>query len=519
MKNKLFLLVIITSTLSAFSQNGALDASFNATGKLGSTDENANGITTDKDNKILVVGHDRQSTTHNIFVKRYLTNGSLDNSFGTNGRLNIDLNNDYDYGRCIKALDNGKYLISGQNSVGPYFRPFVMRITSNGLIDSTFGTNGVCLLTASQVNTDAWAFEVSSSGSIYVAGYTNINFVTKSVVWKVNPNGTMNTNFGSSGKTTINVNSNAERLFGIDLYNNRIVGVGTSYDGSMNSGTMVMLDTNGNLNNNFNSSGYLNYAYNNTETRLYDVSITANQIIFVGNYTNDTSANTTALVCSFKLNGTSNTNFGTSGVWTSNSGSISSFGSVVKDCKDNFYAGGYIMVNGLYQFRVGELTSAGALDVTFGTNGYFSSRINNQYDEAIEAIAMSKDSAIVFSGRTNSGAGITTSGIMKLHINDCKISNEVSINTQFKEPSAFYIYPNPTKSGGPLYLKLNTDETPYSELSFDIISFDGKVIYSDLKIYDPASSILPVGTYLSKGIYQVIIKSRTANSVQSFIIE
>ncbi len=496
------------------AQNGTLDTYFNTTGKLSSTDETANGITTDKKNNVLVIGHDRQSSTHNIFVKRYLPNGNLDNSFGTNGRLNIDLNNDYDYGRCIKALDNGKYLISGQNSVGPYFRPMVASITSDGKMDASFGTNGICILSTLQANSDAWAFEVSPSGSIYVAGYSTINSITKSVIWKVKEKGILDTNFGTNGETIISANSNAERLFGIDINNNKIVAIGSSYNGSYTEATLVMLDTNGNMNTNFNSTGYLKYSYNTSETRLYEVSITGKEVVCTGNYTNAGDAN--AIVCSFLLNGTLNSAFGNSGVWIDNVSSISSFGTIAKDCKDNFFVGGYAYQNSNVQFRVGKITKKGFLDSNFASNGYFSSRINSQYDEVIEAMALSSDSAIVVCGRTNSGASITTSGIMKLKVNGC--SNISGLTKTMALKSAYTIFPNPLKSGMPIYFKSNNDNIQLNELTFEIISYDGKVLFSAPQLNDQ-NAILPEGAYLAKGIYQLIIRSASSVQIQSFLVE
>src|SRR5438045_1939235 len=118
-KGLLFFVFLMVFFLSAQAQNGILDLSFNGTGKIDASYETANSITTDNNNNVLVLGHDRSSATLNIFLNRYLPNGTPDSSFGVNGRFLFDMNSDYDYGRCVKALSDGKYLISGQNSTGP----------------------------------------------------------------------------------------------------------------------------------------------------------------------------------------------------------------------------------------------------------------------------------------------------------------------------------------------------------------------------------------------------------------
>jgi len=508
----LFLLSI--SFCAIHAQNGVLDTSFNGTGVIDAAYETANSMTTDKNNKVLVIGHDRQSATKHIFVNRYASDGSPDKSFGNNGQLQLDVNSDYDYGRCIKALNNGQYLISGQNSAGPYFRAILARINQNGTLDSSFGVNGFCIINPNQQNCDAWSFEVSGSGSIYVSGYRSVNSVMKAVLWKVKPKGFIDSSFGTNGEKTMNTTSYAERFYGIDMNNgsNTIVAVGISYNGAYNEGFITMIDTNGKLQTGFNSVGYKKVAHNSQETRYNDVSLSNSQIIVVGHYVS--TGQNYLLVNSILPNGAFNPGFASGGIIAETS-TVSMFTCIIKDCKENFFLGGAVAVNSKLQFRVLRLKSNGLADSGFASNGYYSGRIKTDNDETVEAMTLYTDSGIVFGGRTDIGASTTTSGLMRLKTRSCKQFS--SIHTSVLNPLRLRIYPNPVKSSMPLSVKMNDKDL--NQVVLKIISSDGQLQFiSGTDNYTGTMTLLE-GMHLPCGFYNLIVETSSGVYSEAFVIE
>jgi uncharacterized delta-60 repeat protein len=108
------------NTLFRYNTNGTLDSSFGTNGKVaidltytGLPNANLSDITLQPDGKILATGTMNNFATiaSQIFITRYNTNGTLDSSFMGNGTL-LD-NNYYSYAMCIELQTDGKIVIGG----------------------------------------------------------------------------------------------------------------------------------------------------------------------------------------------------------------------------------------------------------------------------------------------------------------------------------------------------------------------------------------------------------------------
>jgi uncharacterized delta-60 repeat protein len=92
------------------------------------------------DGKILLTGR----TFNPVIVPllRLNSNGSLDNTFGTNGVVLIDFLTPCQNGISVIQLDNGKILLSGSKGSCSSLDFYITRLDSNGQIDNSFGING-----------------------------------------------------------------------------------------------------------------------------------------------------------------------------------------------------------------------------------------------------------------------------------------------------------------------------------------------------------------------------------------
>ena len=84
--------------LARFNSDGTLDNSFGNGGVVSTHTGDLGGeilsLTIQSDGKIIAVGHSSDVEAHTITLARYLTDGSLDNSFGDNGITKASFNND-----------------------------------------------------------------------------------------------------------------------------------------------------------------------------------------------------------------------------------------------------------------------------------------------------------------------------------------------------------------------------------------------------------------------------------------
>lgn len=86
--------------------------------------------------KILLTGNLSLGQNQNIGTIRFNSNGTLDSTFGTNGKIQT-IGNDFSGLSDIVLLNNGKILISTSEN-GITF----LQYNPNGTADVTFGNNG-----------------------------------------------------------------------------------------------------------------------------------------------------------------------------------------------------------------------------------------------------------------------------------------------------------------------------------------------------------------------------------------
>jgi uncharacterized delta-60 repeat protein len=108
---------------------------------------------------------------------RLLFNTGLDPLFGNGGTSRIDVADLADYAAAVHPLPDGRILVAGCATFGltadlhAVQRTFVARLTPNGALDASFGTNGIATeYDAAPPVTSVAALVVSANGWIYVGG-------------------------------------------------------------------------------------------------------------------------------------------------------------------------------------------------------------------------------------------------------------------------------------------------------------------------------------------------------------
>lgn len=124
--------------------------------------------------------------------------GSLDPSFGTGGKVTAHSGAD-DTAFAVTIQDDGKIVVAGHsdNEESGYV---VGRFLANGSIDPSFGTNGFSLFGDGVIWGDQWeefrSVAVDENGAIYAGGLYN---ASSFALAKLHPNGTLDGSFGTGG--------------------------------------------------------------------------------------------------------------------------------------------------------------------------------------------------------------------------------------------------------------------------------------------------------------------------------
>ncbi len=129
--------------------DGTLDTSFSTDGiqviDFGSTDY-AYGVAIDKENNIIVIGQTNDSTNGDteIGIAKLLSDGNLDTSFGGgDGKFEVDIGaNTPDYAHDVVIHDNTDITVVGHYFNGSDKDIIAIQLMASGTLDTTFGTNG-----------------------------------------------------------------------------------------------------------------------------------------------------------------------------------------------------------------------------------------------------------------------------------------------------------------------------------------------------------------------------------------
>ena len=181
------------------------NTSFGTSGKVlthfgTSSSDMAEAIVVQGDGKFIVVGFTtNDGTNYDVAVARYNTDGSLDTTYGTGGKLTFasDGPPSLDSHYLGATLDGyGKLLISAES--GGHF--MLARVTTAGALDTTFNSTGTVITDVGGTQQYANGVAVQSNGKIIVEGNALISGAHKIVVVRYTDTGSVDTTFGTSGK-------------------------------------------------------------------------------------------------------------------------------------------------------------------------------------------------------------------------------------------------------------------------------------------------------------------------------
>jgi uncharacterized delta-60 repeat protein len=228
--------------LARFNPDGTLDTSsdadpsvhFDTDGKVttdfDSSQDGAYALTLQPDGKIVAAGESLANdlAKRDFALARYNTDGSLDTTFGSGGRLTTDFGN-HDTVEAVVVEDDGSIFAAGYsaNQVASDFA--LARYDEGGTPVGSFGSFGKVttnFVDDGNFGTDDVAFDlaIQSDGKLVAAGYTNGDFALARYALT----GALDSTFSQDGKATTDFGS-SERANALAIQTDgRIVAAGTS---------------------------------------------------------------------------------------------------------------------------------------------------------------------------------------------------------------------------------------------------------------------------------------------------
>lgn len=175
-----------------YDANGNIDTSFGTNGKVitdidSSSSEYLSAQKIQQDGKIVLTG----SLSYSAIIIRYLSNGNLDPTFGTNGLVTHTFGNSSQPYALFIQPDN-KIVIAG-NSPLPINNYFIARYTDVGVLDNNFNNTGYNMLAFGSSNNRFNSILMQQDGKLLVTGFTQIVNAAYTVIARFN-SGLLNVN-------------------------------------------------------------------------------------------------------------------------------------------------------------------------------------------------------------------------------------------------------------------------------------------------------------------------------------
>jgi uncharacterized delta-60 repeat protein len=331
------------------SSNGDADNCFKAGGvtRDSNGESEINGAVTSGLTDLYMVG---KSISNSVLVIRYNSiSGDLINSTGLAVPGTTAAT-----GHDILVDGNSKLIIVGNATVAlpaAHTEMFVARLNADLTLDATFDGDGFKLIT-DNTSIEVTGTRVDSLGTgaartYFFGGTKNGNFF----VAKTNSTGILDTTFSSDGMAEVNDNA-TETLAGLDaISNSEILLAGTKNNAGIKDWLVAKLNSNG------------------------------------------------ALFTAFNGTGKSLVGFGTSGVEQMNDMVVDASGSIIM--------GGSTVAGGSL-FLIGKMTSAGVMDTTFDTDGFFANSPCDGFEEGFRVrVLASGNYVLTGTAFVASGSGAT----------------------------------------------------------------------------------------------------------------
>ncbi len=205
------------------------------------------------DGKIIACGYSYLNNGAVFAAVRYNVDGSFDNTFGSEGKAFIPIGSSYDFAFSSAIQDDDKIILAGSYRNGDKDNFSLVRLTADGKLDSTFGTDGLVTSPIGSSNNRCYSIKLQNDGKIIAAGsYGNIKIGEVALV-RYNSDGSFDSTFGNNGIVLTPTPDSASVGYSLKLQDDgKIVVGGTDKDRSF---LILRYNNNGSLDSTFGENG------------------------------------------------------------------------------------------------------------------------------------------------------------------------------------------------------------------------------------------------------------------------
>ena len=393
---------ICTFPINSYSQAGELDLGFGIDGivktDFGTTnDDKSYAVLVQPDGKIITAGYTFTTFSNDFAVARYNYDGSLDVDFGTDGLVTIDFNGEKDFGYAAQLQPDGKILVAGTKCCFDDFG--MIRLNTDGTLDNTFGGDG-------KVETDFFgnldnglSIAIQTDGKIVMGGEAYGADRMFGLI-RFNADGTIDDSFGVDGKVTTDVGIGHDYLKSITLQADGKILAGGYYDtegSDYHDYAIVRYNTDGTIDNSFGVDGFVKQDIYHDQDFGFSIKTDADDNVLLAGYS-DTVDGKYFTILRYTSAGLLDNTFGENGITTINFGDISYCKDIVLQPDGKIILAGFkVITDPDYEIALTRLNTDGKIDTSFGENGLVITDVGPEADY-VYAVALQPDSKILAAG-------------------------------------------------------------------------------------------------------------------------
>jgi uncharacterized delta-60 repeat protein len=433
--------------------SGGLDPSFGSGGRVisdfGPTGYGAEALVRQPDGKLVVAGSAAQDASGQHFVvARYLADGSLDPTFGANGKVTTDLGLDIAHAAALQA--DGKIVVVGETLSNNEAQFALARYSADGILDPGFG-NGGKVETSFTGGAVAFAVVAQPDGKLVVAGTGGFN--SHILLARFNTDGSLDVTFGTGGL----VITNAAGLEGPATLalepNGKLVVVWTSVGrpatsepdlgglpvptGSITSTfSLARYNADGTLDADFGNGGRVATSFEASYDLATGVALQSEGEIIVVGVSDAGSGPGDNYAPHFRLaryhdDGSLDAAFGNGGeVVTDIPSRIDVYPKVALETDGKIVVAGTALIGAKSDFSVSRYNTDGTPDLTFGRLGRITTAVGDNTDFA-NSLLIQPNGAIVVAGRTALGTGADVAFALVRYLPDATVDTSADPSQAF----------------------------------------------------------------------------------------
>ena len=411
MKSLILLIsILLITVINIFAQEGTPDSTFGGGDGLTyhyifpDKPSQGYGIAMQQDQKIVVSGTTTGPDGHgHAFLCRYSEDGSLDNSFNGSGIITIDLpGNSASCAVKLQADDKIIICVPSEDSTGQYASVF--RFNADGVPDNSFDGDGHATILINSEYMDLSTMALQPDGKILVGGYAGGFWADSFLVIRFLANGVLDQSFGGDGIVITGVGEDYTDVNSLVVQpDGKILATGYATFNGNEDFAIVRYNSDGTLDDTFSGDGIANVTVSNQDDRIYSALIQPDSKIVVGGYGhNNITGYESFALARLNTDGTPDSSFHADGIAVVY---ITNYNdkvlSILRQPDGKYVLAGSINggdPNYGFVMALARVTADGVLDHTFDDDGFYMYPLQHGLESQINACTLQPDGKVISTG-------------------------------------------------------------------------------------------------------------------------